>query len=443
MTAPAQRLDVLATRAAEIKRLEDRDARELAHSALGTGAVNDAGQLPRLLWSPTSPDVDRNLIYGLLAATVGTIVLAFWIPKIILLTVLLLGVNLLVDDWANLRVAQRARALGVLAQQLAVAAEVVAFQAARPEVCQELADDLAALTKIRRRIRILALRDPFGVADLLRSALLLRLVILDTCSETVNRERARLRRVVLRLGELDAAAAVAELRVRRDGTRDPELRADGPVAIEAHGLVHPAIRNPIGNDVTLEHGGLVVTGSNMSGKSTFLRTIAINAICAQSICTTFGTWRAPLFRVVGVMRVIDDTATGMSKYAVEVAAIGGVVAAASSADGDLPALVVIDEPFSGTNPAVRVSIVVSVIEYLGARDLVIAATHDLEVAAQLSDRFARGYFAEIAGSSDEFDRHLRPGVSPTTNAAELLARAGYPKAILDDVARRVGQLPPA
>lgn len=88
----------------------------------------------------------------------------------------------------------------------------------------------------------------------------------------------------------------------------------------------------------------------MSGKSTFLRTIAVNAICAQSIHTTFGTWQASLFRVFTVMRIADATAEGLSTYAVEVAAIGTLVEAAGPRDHGLPALFAIDEPFQAPIP---------------------------------------------------------------------------------------------
>src|SRR5690606_193193 len=151
----------------------------------------------------------------------------------------------------------------------------------------------------------------------------------------------------------------------------------------------------VGNDVVLAPG-LLVTGSNMSGKSTLLRTVAVNAILAQSIHTTFGGWRAPLVQVRAVMRIRDDLDSGMSTYAVEVAAIGELVAAAAERSA-LPTLFVLDEPFHGTNPAVRVPIVVAVFEYLAARGLVIGATHDLDVANLLSGNFRRGYFAEQPG----------------------------------------------
>src|SRR5206468_3688358 len=143
-----------------------------------------------------------------------------------------------------------------------------------------------------KRVGWLTISDPFGLADLLRGGLLLRLLWLGRCMRLIDRERERLRRVVLGLGELDALVSVASLRSDRPDARVPDLRA-GSGAIRARGVVHPAIGGAIGNDVELDPA-LILTGSNMSGKSTFLRTMAIQAICAQSIHTTFGAWSAPM-----------------------------------------------------------------------------------------------------------------------------------------------------
>jgi DNA mismatch repair ATPase MutS len=254
--------------------------------------------------------------------------------------------------------------------------------------------------------------------------------VLRSCIRIVEAERARLRRIVLWLGELDALCSIARLRDERSDSSVPDL-VDGPLEIHAHDLVHPLVERCIGNELALAPG-MLVTGSNMSGKSTLLRAIALNAILAQSIHTTFGHWRAPLLSVRVVMRIRDDVDAGMSTYAVEVAAIGELVTAASER-GLLPSLFVLDEPFHGTNPAIRVPIVVAVFEHLAARDLVIGATHDLDVAKLLGASFERAYFAELPTGG--FDRTLHAGIAPSTNAVELLARAGYPAELLARVER--------
>lgn len=432
LAAPAVRLDVLAAREAALARLAQPEARDRIRDALAGQMTTDAPHVPRLLWEAPPPPLHTGWFAVLAGALAVLAVLAAWWPPLVSGCVVLLVANILLDQFTSARQAHQGYALGVLCQQLA-AAERVLERGVWPDAA--IAADVAACAGFRKGVRLLTVSDPLGLADLLRAGFHVRPLVLGKYMREVVRERARFRRIVLWLGELDAGVSIATLRAERADARVPRL-VTGAARINAGDLVHPAVANAIGNDLVLT-GGLLVTGSNMSGKSTFLRTVAINAICAQSIHTTFGRWDASLFRVFTVMRIADATAEGMSTYAVEVAAIGALVAAVSSGEEGPPALFVVDEPFSGTNPALRVPIVVSVLEYCGARDLVLAATHDLDVVEQVDVRFARGYFAEADDDSGRFDRKLRAGVSPGSNALSLLVRAGYPSAIIDAVEHRV------
>ncbi|HET7500594.1 MAG TPA: hypothetical protein VFK02_06305 [Kofleriaceae bacterium] len=434
LAAPAVRLDVLAARERGLAELVARPAlRDRIRDALTGLAASDAPHLPRLLWEAAAAP-QRTATYAARSAALivlGT--LCAWWPLLAIGCVALFIANIVVDDWASLALASHGHALAVLGQTLAAAHRVIGTAGWRAPA--SIAADLAAFAGFQRQLAILTANDPFGLLDLIRAGLLVRLLWVGRWMRVVERERERLRRIVVWLGEVDALVSIASLRAERGDTRAPVLtESDGRIA--GADLVHPAIAGAIGNDVAID-AGLLVTGSNMSGKSTFLRTLAVNAICAQSIHTTFGAWRAPMVRVFTVMRVADATEAGMSTYAVEVAAIGKLVEAVRRAGDELPALLVLDEPFRGTNPALRVPIVVSVLDYLGERDLVVAATHELEVAAQVDARFARGYFGEAAG--DDFDRKLRPGVAPASNALALLVRAGYPQAIVAAVERRAGE----
>jgi hypothetical protein len=433
MAAPATRLEVLSARERALARLAaDPSLRSRTRAALAGQATASAPHLPRLLWEPMAAPLPISRFAALAALVVALAALAALWPPLALAAVAVFFANVLIDDWASLRTAWQVHALDVLAGTLDAAHRLIAPGLWRDEA---IAADLRELVPLRKRARWLTAADPIGLADLVRGGLLARLLIVGGAMRMVDRERARLRRVVLWLGERDALTAIAALRAERADARLPAL-SPAARAVAARGLVHPGIAGAIGNDVTVD-GGLLLTGSNMSGKSTFLRTVAVNAICAQSIHTTFGAWRAPLVRPFAAMRSADDPAEGLSRYAVEVAAIGYLIEEVARRDHDVPALLVIDEPFGGTNPAVRVPIVVAVLDHLGDRDLVLAATHDLDVAAGVDARFARGYFAEPDDGSGRFDYQLRPGVSPGTNALALLARAGYPAAILEAVERRV------
>ncbi|HMG20531.1 MAG TPA: hypothetical protein VK607_04410, partial [Kofleriaceae bacterium] len=434
LAAPAVRLDVLAARERDLARLAANPAlRGRIRELLAGPAANEAPHLPRLLWEPLPPPLRIAGFAALAAAVIALAVLAVWWRPLAIAAAVLLIANVVIDDWTSLRLAPQSHALQVLGRLLGSAERVIRSGLWRDDA---IAAELAAFAGFRKRLAWLTVSDPFGLAEFLRAGLLARLLLLGGWLRAVERDRERLRRVALWLGELDAAVAIASLRAERPDARLPQIALGAP-RIAAGAIVHPAIPGAVGNDVALD-AGLLVTGSNMSGKSTFLRTIALNAICAQSIHTTFGTWQASLFRVLAVMRIADATSEGMSAYAVEVAAIGHLVEAAAPDAHELPALLVLDEPFRGTNPALRVPIVVSVLDYLGRRNLVVAATHDLDVAAQVDARFARGYFCEPDDAAGRFDRTLRPGVAPTSNALALLVRAGYPAAIVAEAERRAG-----
>lgn len=411
LAAPAQSAAVLAKREALIDRFRATELRDRVNRALGTTMIADAPHVARLLWGEPASAFHRLLLPAMWVAMAGCLALAFAFPVSIVGVVLVLAANIVIDDWSKLRLAHQARGLALLDELLTRAAAVAKI------VPTEV--DLGVRHGLKRRMAVNRIRDPFGLADLVRAATLLQLAVTRSVMRYVTAERERFRRVVVWFGEVDALAAIAALRAGAAALRVPEV-VDGPIIAEQ--LAHPAIEDAIGNDFVLS-SGLLITGSNASGKSTFLRTVAVNAILAQSIHTTFGGWRAPLIRVCCVMRIADDPGGGLSTYAVEVAAIGALVTAESSNP-----LFVIDEPFNGTNPAIRVPIVIAVLEYLVARGLVIAATHDLDVASRLDARFDRCYFDEQAGG---FDRRLRAGIAPATNAIELLRRAGYPAAILD------------
>ena len=427
LAAPAADVGLLAARERALAVLADRALRDRITNELAGAHAVDAPLLPRLLWEPAATPPRTTWPLAVLAAAIGCALLAWWLP-ILVVPLLVLGVAALaIDSWLHHQLAPQANALEVLCTELDRAARVVA--ACPSELAGDVARDLAVRAALRKRIALLTARDPFELLELARAALLIRVFTVRSCMRIVEAERAALRRTVLWLGEIDALCSIARLRAERSDARVPELAESG---IVARALVHPAVDHAIGNALTLAPA-LLVTGSNMSGKSTLLRTVAVNAILAQSIHTVFGAWRAPLVRVRAVMRIGDDIERGMSTYAVEVASIGELV---TTTRGDLPTLFVIDEPFHGTNPAVRVPIVVAVLEHLAAGDLVIAATHDLEVARLISPAFARAHFAELPTGG--VDRTLRPGVATATNAVELLARAGYPTELLARVARLRG-----
>jgi hypothetical protein len=438
LVAPAVEQRVLVDREAKLELLRDAGLRDRVTRAQPEIPGVDAEFLPRLLWEPSHmPAASPNAVI-VLVGLLACLALSPFAPIFVVGAALLVVAAFLLDMKAQRDLAEQAHALVVLAQGLDGAARLAYSADLPPLLLGSMRADLEIRGRLQKRLNLLAISDPFGILEWLRAMFLVRLFAIRSCMRIVNAERERLRRIIRWTGELDALAAIARLRTER-----PELRVPtfGGETIEARELVHPALAAPIANDLDLRIG-LLITGSNASGQSTFLRAVGVNAVLAQSIHTTFATWRGPLVRVRTAMRINDDLGSGTSTYMAEVALVGALVNQAGM-PSQLPTLALLDEPFHGTNPAVRVPIVVAVLEFLASHGLVMCATHDLDVARQVGDRFDRGYFTDVDGA--DFDRKLRPGVAPSTNALALLEKAGYPAAILERIslASPVASLPTA
>ncbi len=433
IAAPAQQLDVLATRETALAEIANDPPNTLRlRTVLARMLEADTAYVPVLLLSDPPPLPLRGRTFGLLAgALLACIAGGFFLPILFIPAILLFIANVIIDDRTNTSLANYTRALEMFGRVLDVGTRIVREKVGPARWRDAIAAELPTLEPLRRRLRKMTVKDPLDVSGVVISAFLVRPSALSSCLDILRKERAAMTRLHRLVGELDALQSIATWRAERgEELAQPTLHV-GPPVLEVVDLRHPTIPDAIGNDLALPGRSLVITGSNMSGKSTFLRTLAINAVLAQSIHTVCGTWRASLLRVHTAMRAVDATATGLSTYAAEVLAVRGLITAAEGP----PSLFVLDEPFRGTNPSVRVPIVVAVLEHLAKGHLLTAATHDLEVARRLSAEFDRGYFRELDDDSDEgFDYKLRAGTAVTTNAVTLLRRAGYPESILEAVA---------
>jgi DNA mismatch repair ATPase MutS len=204
-------------------------------------------------------------------------------------------------------------------------------------------------------------------------------------------------------------------------------------------IKHPILVNPIGNDFVKKSNGVVITGSNMSGKSTFLRTIAVNAIMAQTINTTLSRkYKTSFFKVISSISVRDDIQTGKSFYRSEAEAIKRVI---EEADGNVTVLSLIDEIFKGTNPVERINAACEILSYIVKRNVFsIVTTHDINLLP-LIDSYDTYYFSEtIQNSKLKFDYKIKDGVSPSGNATKILEIMGYPSAIIANIYRRIDEI---
>ena len=174
----------------------------------------------------------------------------------------------------------------------------------------------------------------------------------------------------------------------------------------------------------------MITGANMAGKSSFLRTLGVNLRMAYAGGTVDAVeLEAGLFRVFSCIRVTDSLETGTSYFYAEVKRLKALLDAAQAEDS-MPVFYVIDEIFRGTNNRERlIGSRAYIRALLNANGLGLIATHDLELAklAEENPAVRNFHFREtIEEGRMVFEYQLRAGPCPTTNALKVMALAGLP-----------------
>jgi hypothetical protein len=238
--------------------------------------------------------------------------------------------------------------------------------------------------------------------------------------------------------ELEALSALATFGYLNPDYVFPEIRsadtnAQGPV-FHACGIGHPLIRADVRvcNDIVLDALGefLMITGSNMSGKSTFLRTLGVNLCLAYAGApVNASAMQTIVFRLFTCMNVSDSVTDGISYFYAEVRRLKALLQALQTPD-ERPLFFLIDEIFRGTNNRERLIGSRAYIQALmGGNGVGLISTHDLELV-KLSDGVTgiRNYHfrEDVVQGRMVFDYQLRSGPCPTTNALTIMEMEGLP-----------------
>lgn len=255
----------------------------------------------------------------------------------------------------------------------------------------------------------------------------------------LDRHLEDLRRLHALVGELDALQSVASYRAGCGGYCEPVFVQEGPL-LELTDACHPLLDDPVPNSISIRDKGVFISGSNMAGKSTFLRTVAVNVMLAQAIgtCCAAG-YRGSLLRIISSIHQADELGEGKSYYLKEAERLHTIIQAT---EGPTPPLCIIDELLKGTNSAERFSASVEILGYLcRQRAIVLVASHDMELARTMHGHCDDYHFADqFAETGLQFDYQLRPGIASTRNAITLLGFLGYPPEIVDAAKERLAKL---
>lgn len=324
-------------------------------------------------------------------------------------------------------------------------------------VCAEEWRELSELEKKFGKFRhsaVLGMRgstmagDPLSVLmDYVNMILHLDLICFNSMLHEVRVHLADIDRMVELIGRTECLLAVSSWRaslkngwcspVFQDGRGEAQngKNADPCGSLSVAGLYHPLLSEPVKNSIRTEQG-VLVTGSNASGKSTFLKAVAINALLAQTVHTCPSeSYRGGLYRIFTSMALRDNLESGESYYIVEIKALKRILDAVHADPS--PVLCFVDEVLRGTNTVERIAASTQVLKSLHRPGvLCFAATHDIELTRLLETAYDNYHFEEqVEGDDIRFNYQLMPGRAGTRNAIRLLGIIGYDEDIIREADR--------
>lgn len=252
---------------------------------------------------------------------------------------------------------------------------------------------------------------------------------------TLIKHKKDLLDLYLIIGKIDTLISIASFRDGLPKYTKPNF-VDNSKFLSVTNLEHPLVQNAIPNSIDINNFGIIITGSNMSGKSTFLRTVGVNALLAQTIYTCIAdSYSSSIFNIITSIKPGDDLLGGKSYYLAEAEALLRIINASNE---KIPCLCMIDEIYRGTNPIERINASCEILNYLSSHNaLTLVATHDLQLT-KMTNGYKCYYFKEdVTNTGLTFDYKIKEGISPTRNAVKILKFLGYPSEIINKTEERI------
>ena len=231
------------------------------------------------------------------------------------------------------------------------------------------------------------------------------------------------------IAQLDFALSLSYYRKSIDEYVNPEFTEENIMELE--NIYHPLIDNPIKNSIVIDKN-IIFTGSNASGKSTFIKAVALNCIMAQSLNTALcSKYRCRFSKVITSMAIRDDILEGDSYFIAEVKSLKRLL---DSLNSNIPILAFVDEILKGTNTIERVSASASILKYVETtKARMLVATHDIELTQMIKTGYDNYHFREtITDNNVLFDYKLKYGPSTTRNAIKLLKVMDFKSSVVND-----------
>lgn len=280
-----------------------------------------------------------------------------------------------------------------------------------------------------------------SLMDYVRMIFHVDLIKIGTMIQEVKKYQTELFELYEIIGYLDSMVSIASYREMLGEYCLPVLEnlPEKEICLSFEDIRHPLIENSVSNSLDIRRS-VLLTGSNASGKSTFLKTVAINAILAQTIHTVLAeNYHSSWYRIYSSMALRDDLMENESYYIVEIKSLKRIMDRVQASE--VPVLCFIDEVLRGTNTVERIassSRILSALAKKGA--MCFAATHDIELTYLLEQEYENYHFEEQVTENEVlFDYRLRNGRANTRNAIRLLQMMGYDSELIQEAESAVQQ----
>ena len=368
-------------------------------------------------------------------AAVVSLVAAFFYPLALLVSLGVFVSNMVVHYWNKRNLMQYSNAIGQLTSMQS-AATILAKESHLKEIAFQLEPSMKVLGQVKQSMSYFQIDTRlendismifYSAMELIKIYFLLEPILLFNALSKLDSRRLEIENVFQFIGRIDGLYSIASLRAGAvfclpQFTEKPEF--------EANNIYHPLLENPVANNIKLNNKSVLLTGSNMSGKTSFIRTIAINALTAQALNTCFADELVlQRMKIYTAIRISDDLLNNKSYYFEEVIRIREMIGVSEE---KTPCLFLLDELYKGTNTLERIAAAEAVLHYLAHHNnLIFVATHDIELGDMLETQYDRYHFSEsIKNKNVDFDYKLKTGLIKDTNAIKILAINNYPKEII-------------
>lgn len=274
----------------------------------------------------------------------------------------------------------------------------------------------------------------YAVFQLVKTLFLLEPRIYASSIKHIEKYREDIEQVYQYVAEIDMLVAIQSVRDGLPYYNKPQF-IDTDAQMNITDLYHPLIDKCVTNSLyTRADKGALITGSNMSGKTTFIKAIAVNTLLAQTLFTSCTKeYKAPFLKIQTSIKTSDSIEEQKSYFQAQAQSILTIMSRSNEVE-QVKSLVIIDEIFRGTNTIERIAAAKSVLSYITAnQNFVFVSTHDLELAELLDEDFAIYSFEDSkSGAVLVFDYKLKEGLLKSRNGIAILESMGYPDSVIED-----------